>query len=428
MRSKKPFLYFILLIALVAGGVYGYIYYHVKKQADRVVRILAPVAKIKYGGILVDFRGDVGVKDITITLYDEAFDITIESIIFHAPDLLFLLDKGKQVQQGKVPDEIGLSVNHVVLDLFSESTQALLKAKSVSCGNLDYATALQQMDYDKLDSSVRIDYKFVSDTQTMNLDIKAETVGMSSFSTSMTMKVGVSDVSFFNAFYLEPSFARFSLSYVEGEGFYTDRLKRYCMETSKKDLDAVVELLLEATVDNLQNFGIALGGDLIESYRQFLLQPDEIVIEMAPSRPLDTSKLHLYKLDDVFKMLNTTVLINQKPVETLHVETTKTFLGIPPSNKVSKTQTEKDKEKARDKLVQKYRDQPISSLAKHIGRQVYVFQKNGKKIRGRIKSVSEHTVLVKARARDAVGFVMYRIPKKDIEKIQVLLFGSSVSP
>jgi hypothetical protein len=83
---------FLVALVLIAGGIWGYLWYSTKQQVDQIAAMAKPFADISYGGIEVSPAGSIGVNRLRILLNVVNDSIAIGSIRLNAPNILALLN------------------------------------------------------------------------------------------------------------------------------------------------------------------------------------------------------------------------------------------------------------------------------------------------------------------------------------------------
>ncbi|HCK81624.1 MAG TPA: hypothetical protein DIC59_09190, partial [Candidatus Competibacteraceae bacterium] len=67
-KLKTTGMVLLVALALVAGGIWGYLWYSTKQQIEQIAALAKPFADISYGGIAISPSGSIAVNRLRVIL------------------------------------------------------------------------------------------------------------------------------------------------------------------------------------------------------------------------------------------------------------------------------------------------------------------------------------------------------------------------
>lgn len=306
---KKALIALVILIAFAYLAVKIYLYLHIKQAADKIVADTADVVKLQYTGISSDLRGSAGLSDVRIQIPQTGEILHIEHITLHTPSLNFLLHMQNNASQSDFPEQLGLDLHGLNIDLNSQYaalldrlSQTAPATDSPSCTKHTLTLAdYRALGYETLtlDLSVRYHYHAQKDTLSIAMDILMPETRDLRLTADMHMPQLPSNPQAMQR--LKPVLLRGTLS-VQDRGLMDARM-RTCKTQNALSQIQTIDALLQNTVNALHKRHIQADADMLQTYRASLQPGKTLYIEAQPAAPVDLTQIRHYKADDVPALL-----------------------------------------------------------------------------------------------------------------------------
>jgi hypothetical protein len=295
------------------GGYFGAKFYVQHKTAEDLDALLAqarPFVDIEYEQVVATIRGELRAENVTIRLpqFDDA--LNVESIGVVTPGFLFLLgfDRGEL----EFPERLGVSIEGLrvsadadfmrLLDAVRASqTAALELTPADQCASTYGLTpaALKRFGYHEvvldLDTTIR------RAESHLVVEVAADVEDMYAFDVELTLD-GLADPTAL-ARGVQPMLVNARLEYVDQS--LNRRILEHCAKEQVPAADVLAAQLREVQALALRS-GMELDAMLMEPYTDFLLGKRRFTVTSAPPKPVDLSRVSLYKPSDVPNLLNLT--------------------------------------------------------------------------------------------------------------------------
>lgn len=310
---KKALVLIILTVAVVVGGVKGFIYYKVTTQLDDAIQAVSPFVSISYEDVSSSLDGEVTVGGVKVKAYGDGLALAIDEVGVKFQNLQTLLFIGDDLKKQRVPEQMGLSLRHVRMDLQNlqpylemakaQSGQPLRDYSLLGCGELEQADplkVLQALGYSELDSSMTMGYRWdrASKRLTINSDFSWHELTRSAMTIQLDQIATLSAAAMFS----EPELKLISVS-VEDEG-YNARLVEHCAASQNINNDEFITIHMAALRTALGEQGITLGENLFDAYNYYLQSKGELMFQMRPGSLQQLSNLDMYKPRDIPGLLD----------------------------------------------------------------------------------------------------------------------------
>ncbi|MBV1788961.1 hypothetical protein KQ940_12960 [Marinobacterium sp. D7] len=246
------FVFLVLLPALVVAGGYGFYWYQVKRYADQLVEQAAPFARVEYGAIHADPRGEVGLDQVSITLNQDGTRIPIDSIRVRSQDPLFFLDPQGRIESGDLPLQLNLVLKQAQIGLSSKliktleaqaaqaqtlSADGVVSPDALGCGDLQRIdiAALSEMGYKSLAMDLVLGMSIEPHNRRIRFNADTDLAGFGQ--SGMNIELSVTGDSFAPAQMLaaNPRLRRLELSYQDAG--YNARRNKFCAKAAGVDVD-----------------------------------------------------------------------------------------------------------------------------------------------------------------------------------------------
>lgn len=116
MRALKRLFSGVLLLTLVVGAAYGYVWYSTKTYLDQQIVTASDIAQVSYRAFHVDPRGEIRIEGIQIIPEGYKSPVELGALSLRSSDPLFFLDPQGRVDRGEFPDFLAISMDSVRLD------------------------------------------------------------------------------------------------------------------------------------------------------------------------------------------------------------------------------------------------------------------------------------------------------------------------
>jgi hypothetical protein len=307
-----------LLVAVVVIGVGGYfgakfyVQYKVARDLDAVLVQARPFVDAQYDSVVATLDGELRVEGITIRLprYDDAF--TIASVGVHTPGFLFLLGFENDARNFEFPERLGIEVTgmraSVDADFMSEIeelNQAQIPVTELTAADRCVGThgltpgSLKRLGYHEIVADFNMSFRREADELVLDIGAKVE----NAYEFDLTAAfAGVADPTAL-ARGARPLLASGRLDYVDRS--LNGRIVKYCAEQQVTQEEVIAAQLRELETLARES-GMELDAMIIGPYTDFLLGRQRFTIISQPPRPVDLTRISLYKPSDVPNLLNLT--------------------------------------------------------------------------------------------------------------------------
>jgi hypothetical protein len=305
-----------LLIAAVIIGVGGYFgakFYVQHKTAEDLDALLAqarPFLDIEYEHVVATVRGELRAENVTIRLPQFDDELTAESIGVVTPGFLFLL--GFDRSQLEFPERLGVAIEGLRVSTDADFMRTLDELRDVQIAAIELTpadqcastygltpAAMKRFGYHEV--VVDLNATFRRAESHLVLEFGADVEDMYAFDVELTFD-GLADPTAL-ARGVKPLLVGGRLDYVDQS--LNGRIVEHCAEQQVTHDDVLAAQLREVRELALRS-GVELDAMLIEPYADFLLGKQRFTLTSAPPKPVDLSRVSLYKPSDVPNLLNLT--------------------------------------------------------------------------------------------------------------------------
>lgn len=386
MRLRPGKLTLLLLIPLVLYGVAkGLLYHNAKSTVDDIVDAVARQATVTYSDISTDLRGAVAVSGISVQPLGSQDTVAIDRIRVSSDDPMFFL-RSAQWQPGESapPPSLDFAVSGIRVPLFADFMRELQQtdtpapdaAQSACADGLQIDTALlQRLGFDELqvdvDGFYRLDEERRELAVGMDFDLHdIETMRVEATMTDVDVQMlsagaapGLNLGGFKVAFDVSPAFGRQAL--------------KHCAIGTEQNVQQWSEQLAAKALESFSDQGVELGPGLSAAVRAFYRDWGEFEVVAAPAKPVGLLSLMFVPPDRLAQSLGLRMALNGSPI----TDTSFTWVQDSPGGLAAlfgqQPPTEAAKPKARKRpariIVQRqFEAKPVTSIARHVDRQVRI--------------------------------------------------------
>lgn len=433
MRKLMTILVTILIVlALMAGGVWGYLWYSTQQQVEQLVLAAKPVAEISYDGIEISPSGSAGVKKIKIIPHFVNDVISIGAIRLNAPNILALLNLRRQLSQGQLPEALSLSIRQFELPLHGgiigakppspRERRPFDDLNALGCGPVIHFSGdeWQEMGYERFISNMEIGYRL--NANRLNLRVNSNTRDWAMVSLDMGFALSTPIASMMELMKsLPPNLA--SLNAVLQDDGYNVRRNNYCAAKAGKSVNEYIADHVRLVVERLRANGINLGPGLVAAYQRYLSEGEQIAITANPPAPIDPTELQFYKAEDVVKLTGLTVKLNDQPISDLRLDwnAAQVARALDAQSALEEAATQETVAPALPKptvIQRSFHPTAVSDLGQHVGKIAKLQTRTGANYRGMLETVAEGVVRITI--RKAGGAATLSLRSEEITEAQVL--------
>ncbi len=427
----------LIAIPLILGAAYGglklYLHHRYSTALDAAIAEASPFVGIRYQGLSTTLGGELSVEGVTVTPHAEFTDrLRIEAVRVVTSGLQDLINIGKRVERGEIPQKLRLVVEgvEVPMDGFTmgrldESTDAvnsrIAKYVTPGCGDIQHIGPryYPELGYQRLVSDFSLGYELDESRGAMIIDLQGAMRGMASVSVH-TVVTGIASPSVQAAMMSgPPSASLMEITYRDDS--LTDRVNQFCAARSGLSVEAYIDQETRRDSDYYAlTWGIIPSPGLLEAYRKFLQRPGEVRMVMDPGSAIDTRSLGAYRPEDLPALLGLVVYVNGEFVEDFG------FRGAPArlvklrqalQRKGSGVAPEQEADRAEVNVVPRYHKVRVRELPKHVGRRVRVHTKEGVVREGKLSRVKDGQIVAKTNTHG--GTVEYIVPFRRVRRVEV---------
>ncbi len=419
---RKIFLFLIISVLLIVGGIKAALWYSVKTKADKVVRAAAPFATIQYQKVHTAYDGSLGLDAITIST--STGDMNIGSIRMKAENLMKLLELRNQLDAGNFPKSLRLEFNDVEIDysrLINSFYQKNKKSPfsrldALACGDLKYFTPsdLQAMGYDKLRGGFVVSYRF-DPAKGVIVDYQVKVKDKMDLNLQFTIK-GITSQSLQEIQMGHPSVSHIQLKMEDKN--YRSKVNAYCAKLNASTEEQYVAKHVAGVKALLEVNGLYIGDGLLNAYKTF--QSDggvvEMEIDLTSRTPL--SQWHLYKADVILEhFLKFKLALNGKAIDDLSLSWDQERVIAALKGEVHEVEEEPEEVIPMTVPVE-YHQASFAELKKYRSHKARIETKKGKEYYGKIMKADNNVVELRVKLRN--GSISYHIRKRNIAEIEIL--------
>lgn len=433
--SKLKTVGMVLLVPLlIAGALWGYLWYSTKRQVDEFVTLAKPFADISYGGIDVSPAGSIGVNRLRVILHDLDDYFTIGSVRLKAPNILELLKLRWQLSQGQLPPAMAFALHQfeIPLDggLLGSSQERLAKRSPFSdldalgCGPVAALgrAEWQEMGYHHLIGDMEVGYRLDHARNGVEFQVRSASRDWATFDLDLGL-VAPATVRTLSALAASGPLKLSKLNMLVRDDGFNQRRNNYCAAKAGKTVDAYLTDHVRLLEDRLRANGVYPGAGLMEAYRQYLKEGGRLTLAAAPPAPIDPKELQFYKPGDAIKLAGLTLSVNDQPVADLSVNWDSTkiarALAVEAESAEATEEPRPSAPNAPPAVVQKaFRPVSTGQLRQYVGQIAKLKTASNVQYRGRLDAVAEGQVTITV--PKSGGSVTLSLREKDIVDAQIL--------
>jgi hypothetical protein len=427
----------LAVLTLMAGGVWGYLWYNTQQQVAQLITMAKPFAEISYSGIDISPGGAIAVNRVRIAPNFVTDSMTIGAIQVSARNILALLNVRRQISQGKLPEALAISFRQFELPLHG----GILGGKptvpgaggpfdnleALGCGPILHlgGTEWQAMGYEQFISNVDIGYRLDLAHQVLSLQVDSQTRDWATVNLEIGFALTAATTSIMElSGALTPKLAK--LDFVIRDDGFNARRNNYCAAKAGEPIPDYITDHVRLVVERLRANGIDPGPGLIDAYRRYLTEGGEITITATPPAPINPAEIPSYTAADAIILLGLKVKVNQTVIADPGVEwdaaKVARALGIAAAGQAPPEETEAIPEEPQQPAViqRAYHPIPVGELGQHAGKIVKLRTSTGANYKGQLEVVAEGLLRIKISVSKSRGNATLSLRTNDITAAEVL--------
>jgi len=426
-----------VILGVAYGGLKFYLHHRYATALDEAIRDASPFVEIRYKDLSTTLGGELRVEGITITPHVEYTDqFRIDAVRVVTSGLKDLLNSGQNVERGEFPRSLRLVVEglEVPLDGFTmgyldEASEAIntriAQYVPPGCGDIQHIGPRYYPDlgYDRMVADFSLGYEIDESRGVMEVDLHGATRGMASVSLR-TVMTGFGSPSVQAALMNgPPTPSLMEITYRDKS--YTTRVTEFCAARSELSVEAYIDKETRRDADYYAvTWGVIPSAGVLEAYRRFLKNPDEVRIVMDPGSAIDTTSLGAYRPEDLPALLGLVVYVNGEFVEDLGfrgpperlVRLRESMLRSGPV-RAEEQVVDGSEASTEPRPVRRYHTVRVRELSEHVGRRVRVHTTRGVVREGRLSGVKDGRIVAKTLTHG--GSMEYIVPVRQAKRVEV---------
>ena len=314
-----------VLSLLGAVATHWYLQSKVENLVTAIIEQLYPVAVVSYEDTYSSlWNSSIGVEQLTINPRAVRGEIKIERIVFQAPNLEFLMDAEKALENGDIPQKMRITFDNVNLSTEGSIARAIYKnSSSPKLGARDNAYAcadvnqfgfseLADMGYERLNVDLSISYEYFTSDGDLNVSALWSNRQMFEMEIASIFDVASNRFKFDQIKRLFNQMSSIKITYRD-LGFNQKTID-YCNE-QRGDQEYVSAHIEAFKQDLRKQLNIVPSDALVEAYRSFMLKSGEIEISSNMQRTINPDYLGLYSPEDVILLVRPDITVNGQSVD-----------------------------------------------------------------------------------------------------------------
>jgi hypothetical protein len=410
----------IILIAIV-GGIAGYFWYDTRAHLKQIMTVLKPFAEVRYSSIYASPFGSAGIKGLEILPYGIDAKFLVDKVSLQGNNLFSLLAINRAFEQGRLPkstqlilEDVQIPIGNPFLENPFDNSSFQLPFEFTLCGEIVSfsATEFQALGYDDaLHLDLSLAYNINELRPSMELTVKFNPQAMLAITTKAELTLPQATLSLTDLMTLSPRLTE--LIVVLKDLSLVKRLNSFCAKKENMNVATYIEEQVEYLQHRLRSWGILLGNDLTDFYREFMTQGGQIKITASPRHALPLQELTSQSLKDILDRLNLAIAVNHLPATPLSLE-----FHDPETFSYSKKEITSDTIRfQQQENMPKYRSIAYEELADYLGSQAIIYTVNGSEHKGKLEAINHNTVKLVRQMHG--GSIAFTINIYDIKKVLI---------
>jgi hypothetical protein len=313
------------LVLLGSVGTNWYLQSKVDNFVDEIIKELYPIAVIKYEDTYSSlWNSSVGVEQLTVNPRAARGEIKIDRIVFHAPNLKFLMDAETALEKGDIPRKMRITFHNLnlsteghiakTIDKNASSPKLGARDKAYACADVEQFgfSELAEMGYERLSIDLDVSYEYDSRDAELNASARWSNRQMFEFKLSSVFDVEETRFKINQTKQLFNQMSRLKMTYRD-LGLNRKTID-YCNQ--QRGDQEYVSAHIEAFKQDLSNqLNINPTNRLVEAYRNFMLESGVIEISSNMQNAVNPKYFGLYSPEDMILLVRPEITVNGQSVD-----------------------------------------------------------------------------------------------------------------
>ncbi len=303
----------LLAVVVIAAGYFGsklYIQHKVASDLDAVLTQIRPFAAVSYGSVTASMNGELAVDNVTIRLAKFDDPIKVKAVTLETPGFGFLL--GFDDDDFEMPERFGVELTGLRTPIdadFLRKIDELARAERgggrespgdmcTSSAGVSSPAALRSVGYSEMVMNLRVAFR--RNGNGLDLEVATHTEDMY----DLDFAVKLADLADPTALArgAQPRLIEARVDYVDRS--LNARILKQCTEVHGVPVEQIVAAQLQELQTIARGYGMELNEPILAPYTEFILGKEHFTLTAKPNRPVDLTRLTLYKPSDVPNLLN----------------------------------------------------------------------------------------------------------------------------
>jgi len=459
LRVLKALILLVLFVGLLAASAYLYAWWQVTRTADALKNTIAPFLDMRYDSVEIDpLQSEAGLLNVRLTPVGMQDAVLVERMVFKTANPWSLLMAPTNLEKGRLPEAFSFVVSGINFDLQSDFMQMLTAQtaamqaqvgtsyETLGCGDLNLMglKQWQQMGFRQLTSDLQLNYRMDPLVQSARFDLFAETAGVARVESSL--QIGVSEQQPTLAGLMTPNTLLESIEVRMQDLGYNLRRNRLCAQLNEEEVAEYRTRYREMLAIRLAQDGWSIPVALLDAYDTLNNPGGSMLVRVRPQMVMGPQAAALLQQPgDLLAVLKPYVEFSGKPASVQDVrwdpnKKQKPALAEPspatPAESESATASTEADDTASETRAERLAGigkplivlpQPktlqrvkVHELSGHIGQHAVLRTYFGRRVEGRIVSVTGAEVVIEHRPPDGRGTATYPIARDKIQVAEVL--------
>jgi len=289
----KKIFSFLVVLALLLGGIYFYYTHKITSRLDQVAAMAGPLVALEYEGVSLGLGGEVRINGLRLQAPNMPTELRARQLALRADNLYALWSLNRKLENGELPRSMGLALRGAQVPVSMMAPAAGRGASpgmglvfdAAGCGQrreFDLAD-LRAMGFDDLVADFDLRYEMDEYRQTVQLRLYSHLRNLAELTVNTRIELGGAVNSLFGA---AQGFSRARLGSMNFEyvdrGYYP-RMLEYCRGETGTDESQYLARHLSAWQQRWREAGFEAGKSTVEAYRTFLAAPGKLQLTLDPS-------------------------------------------------------------------------------------------------------------------------------------------------
>ena len=317
----KLFTRLLIILLILAGLAYGYIWYKNKQMIDNVFTFIKMQSPASYDSTYVSFDGKSVTTDIEITVPGSAQKATIKELRFGTNSLFQSFKLVRSIESGQYfggVQDMGAEIKQLQFPLtssmdsnssFQAEPDLFTQISMAGCDNKDSldVSDLNAMGYEQvtMDFSTDITYDKHINQANWNMYVNAGEYG------SFNMDFLLEQINP-NALVQNPKLKSITMESATPE--LTKRLFKYCADLEGLELEQYYQRHIDYLRHVLYDNNLHFSEDFYTAYEEYIRQPRSIKLESYPADAINSMEIMNMSPQRMMNALSMRIFFNDKRV------------------------------------------------------------------------------------------------------------------